>query len=287
MTRSFGFLGESGGEYPNRGDLPGYHFPESVEPLADLAPVSSVAEAISRSRQGGINILSSMILREYESYARILHPAYRPGVGSPIRWREVASIMERVAHPLMQWAKLFGSNDPDYCPDWLGQPFLGELPSELVKAMLKSLRQFTSTPHRCYLLVWEGYGGIELFYPAAKKVDMPYRRYLVFVGTIDSVQEMADANYLQAPNIWWPEDKAWAVVTDIDLMDTYVGGSAACIKQCRFTGSLNQGFTESLTHPGSVFKRVISGFGRGVNHPLFRPGVSGGATVSLGSWPPR
>ena len=32
------------------------------------------------------------------------------------------------------------------------------------------------------------------------------------------------------PNIWWPEDRAWYVATDIDLYDTYVGGSEECIE---------------------------------------------------------
>ena len=33
-----------------------------------------------------------------------------------------------------------------------------------------------------------------------------------------------------SPNIWWPEDRAWCVATDIDLYDTYVGGSKECIE---------------------------------------------------------
>ena len=32
------------------------------------------------------------------------------------------------------------------------------------------------------------------------------------------------------PNIWWPEDWAWCVATDINLYDTYVGGSEECIE---------------------------------------------------------
>jgi hypothetical protein len=29
----------------------------------------------------------------------------------------------------------------------------------------------------------------------------------------------------QSPNLWWPEDQAWIVVTEIDYAWTYVGGS--------------------------------------------------------------
>ncbi len=30
-------------------------------------------------------------------------------------------------------------------------------------------------------------------------------------------------------NIWWPDDRAWCVGTEIDLMSSHVGGSQACI----------------------------------------------------------
>ncbi|TMD41293.1 MAG: hypothetical protein E6I88_07925 [Chloroflexi bacterium] len=33
----------------------------------------------------------------------------------------------------------------------------------------------------------------------------------------------------QTPNLWWPEDRSWCVATEIDLAETYVGGSDACI----------------------------------------------------------
>lgn len=33
----------------------------------------------------------------------------------------------------------------------------------------------------------------------------------------------------QSANLWWPQDLAWCVATEIDLMETLVGGSAAAI----------------------------------------------------------
>ena len=32
----------------------------------------------------------------------------------------------------------------------------------------------------------------------------------------------------QSPSIWWPDDHAWCVATEIDLMTTYVGCSGGC-----------------------------------------------------------
>ncbi|WP_305091365.1 hypothetical protein [Prescottella sp. R16] len=30
-------------------------------------------------------------------------------------------------------------------------------------------------------------------------------------------------------HLWWPDDKAWCVATDIDLMSTYLGASEECV----------------------------------------------------------
>jgi hypothetical protein len=29
----------------------------------------------------------------------------------------------------------------------------------------------------------------------------------------------------QSPNIWWPDDRAWCVATEVDYARTYVGGN--------------------------------------------------------------
>lgn len=34
---------------------------------------------------------------------------------------------------------------------------------------------------------------------------------------------------VQSPSLWWPDDRAWVVATDVDLNSTYVGGSAALV----------------------------------------------------------
>jgi hypothetical protein len=35
----------------------------------------------------------------------------------------------------------------------------------------------------------------------------------------------------QVANLWWPQDRAWCVATEIDLAWTYVGGQAGLIRQ--------------------------------------------------------
>ena len=44
------------------------------------------------------------------------------------------------------------------------------------------------------------------------------------------VEERTDPFWGYSPSIWWPEDRAWCVTTDVDLFDTFVGGSRECIE---------------------------------------------------------
>lgn len=62
---------------------------------------------------------------------------------------------------------------------------------------------------------------------------MPARDMILFAGPLD----MADTQFgatQQFPtgmsaHLWWPDDHAWCVATDIDLMSTYLGASAECV----------------------------------------------------------
>jgi hypothetical protein len=35
----------------------------------------------------------------------------------------------------------------------------------------------------------------------------------------------------QSPSLWWPDDRAWCVASEIDFCSTYVGGSPALIER--------------------------------------------------------
>lgn len=61
---------------------------------------------------------------------------------------------------------------------------------------------------------------------------LPQRDYFLFEGPLDGTAEMGwtspGGHFLpQSPNIFWPDDRAWCVATEIDLDSTYVGGSEA------------------------------------------------------------
>jgi hypothetical protein len=54
------------------------------------------------------------------------------------------------------------------------------------------------------------------------------RRYLLFHGRA-TVAESFWSSTGHCPAIWWPEDRAWFVHTEIDGTSTYVGGSRVMI----------------------------------------------------------
>jgi hypothetical protein len=80
------------------------------------------------------------------------------------------------------------------------------------------------------------------------RVSIPGRDYILFAGPLAAagelgwrVGELLSAAYPgvgfdpdefepQSPSIFWPEDRAWCVATEIDLDSTYVGGSRELIE---------------------------------------------------------
>ena len=109
---------------------------------------------------------------------------------------------------------------------------------EIVEPLLAILREFTTTVDRCWFCLWEGFGGLDIIpdYDRLPRVKAPGREYLLFRGHIDVVTAHVNDPYSglldgwsDGPQLWWPEDRAWCVATDIDLDSTYVGGSKECI----------------------------------------------------------
>jgi hypothetical protein len=119
------------------------------------------------------------------------------------------------------------------------------------------LRDWTTTPRRCWFCVWDGYGwdgGVSLTasdgvataepgsgrrpdpFPAdvrgGSRVELPNRDYLLHCGPVEAaLATVGLGGEHQVVNLWWPQDRAWFVATGIDLAWTYVGGPAGLIGQ--------------------------------------------------------
>jgi hypothetical protein len=63
--------------------------------------------------------------------------------------------------------------------------------------------------------------------------SLPHRNMFLFHGTVgDVVTTFSKVDWIyRSPNLWWPDDRAWCVVTEIDFTWSYIGGSSACIEQ--------------------------------------------------------
>ena len=184
--------------------------------------------------------LRSLMPEGLSAYARVFHPAYLGETREqPVRWSTVASWTGRTVHSQMQFERIADlSEDPHDMykdPPWGFLPQHGSIPEKECQTLVDALGEFTSTPDRGFFCLWEGYGNIDSrLYKASARVRAPGRDYLLFRGPLDAVTSFLvgrmDPFWGYSPNIWWPEDRAWCVATDIDLFDTYVGGSKECIK---------------------------------------------------------
>ena len=113
-------------------------FPPGVELMTD---VSAAAWAEERLMARPFATMAATVPDVFESYARILHPAYRrleDGREEAVTWATVASWTGRVAHPLMQFARLAGlGTDPNEQPDWGRRPEEGEVPTGLQEPLAR------------------------------------------------------------------------------------------------------------------------------------------------------
>jgi hypothetical protein len=201
------------------------------QPQTDLSPGAWVAAATAGEPWLTV---AALLPRGFAATARVFHPAYRYDGDDDVEvtWREIAEENRTTPHPLMQWPGITGGWE--YCaeesqpPVWDRAPDEGHLPTELAARLAAVLRRHTTAPDDCWFGIWVG--GVVL--ADAPALALPNREHWLVRGPV----ELAAANLAAEPaeqsaHLWWPADHAWCVATDIDLMSTYVGGSAACIAE--------------------------------------------------------
>jgi hypothetical protein len=206
------------------------------EPLADVSPGRWLQERLwtwgPGSERHGVAV-GCLVPQGFEAYARVLHPAQRQterGLES-VRWSTVASSTGTTAHPLMQFHRVAKLALHQF-PTWGMLPSEGSLPAPEGERLVAILRAFTSTPDPCYLGLWEGFGVPELqAFANRPRLMLPHRAYFLFLGPVSAVSSLSFGPFQQPPNLWWPEDRTWCVATDIDLSETYLAGTEACIKR--------------------------------------------------------
>jgi hypothetical protein len=232
-----------------------------MEPAEDAAPAGWL------TRDAGASpTFHTMVPEDFDVYARVFHPA-RLG-DREVRWAEVAEANGRTMHGAAEWGQLTGSWKLDQQGGlWDSDPFNGHTPERQALHLGALLAKHTGTPQRCWFGVWEGWGGwrdpgsaeivlVRTGTSYAERVEIerrrreraradwaPWQSIMSRAPTFEMPSRtmhlvrcpLADigsfyGDYANAPNIWWPEDRAWCVGSDVDLMSTYLGGTAAMVE---------------------------------------------------------
>jgi hypothetical protein len=217
-----------------------------LEYVADLSPAHWVRETI----RGFALDLASYIPACFDAYARVLHPAWRyiadPGEAEslarrsamlgprgphylPVRWQDIAKTNAAILHRQAQFEAI-SSNAPQQSGVLLVAPDTGRLTVGLQQRLAEILATHTGTPNTCWFCIWEGWGGLGAPKTALERVRLPYRDYLLFTGPLAAIQSIPK-NRAPGSSLWWPDDRAWCVASEVDLDSTYLGGTSSCIDQ--------------------------------------------------------
>ena len=147
---------------------------------------------------------------------------------------------------------------PEATPEWdRAVPSDGCLPRPQIQALTRVLETFTTTPDRCWFCIWDGWGfwwadAHSPLYPpdvdpeevaayrrraeeqdqllrGTPRVHAEARSYFLFRGPLSAASLFEFEGWYQSPNLWWAQDRAWVVATEIDAYATYIGGSRECV----------------------------------------------------------
>ncbi|MFD9032280.1 hypothetical protein ACFVZW_14195 [Streptomyces sp. NPDC059567] len=216
--------------------------------VEDLAPARWLTER--RPGHGDFGTVAGVVAPGFPAYARVLHPASLDE--RPVRWDVAAAAQGRKVDALTDWHEVIGAerfyqNLHEYgLPGvWDEHPAEGPTPDDVARAVIPVLARYTSTPERCWYGLWDGYGRRE--WGGVPTFPTPERDEILLSGPLADVvsPELLD-EFAELPDLWWPQDRAWCVGGDVDLVSTYVGGSEELI-------------AELLVAPGLEVHRVAAG----------------------------
>jgi hypothetical protein len=197
--------------------------------------------------------VASFVPEGFSAYARVLHPAWRTERDRHIkvRWADLAREKGVPLRTTTRFEELESTAPMHYRQS----PRVGTLQRDELEALVKLLAPFTSTPHSCWFGVWEGYGWMQgppaiavfgrpearrrslqaeleaLAAPAGPRVQIPGRSLALYSGQIEEAAAFCEPPTSQSPNLWWPDDHAWCVASEIDFHSTYLGGAQSLVDE--------------------------------------------------------
>lgn len=196
---------------------------------ADLGPARWFSE--HTPGQGGFGTVAGIAAPGFAAYARVLHPAALDG--QPVRWATVRAAHGQRVGPDAAWHELIGMdrfyhNAAEYgVPGvWDEHPAEGPTPPAVARALIPVLARHTRTSERCWYGLWNGYGRWD--FDRVPTFQTPGREEVLLA---EAVSPISLDEFAELPDLWWPQDRAWCLGGDVDLVSTYIGGSAALITE--------------------------------------------------------
>lgn len=199
----------------------------------DLGPAGWLTER--SPGHGDFGTVAGVAAPGFAAYVRVLHPASLEE--RPVSWSAVAAAYGRPVEPGAEWHRLVGmerfyQNASDYglAGVWDEHPAEGPTPPGVAGDLVPLLARHTRTAGRCWFGLWAGYGRWN--FDGIPGFETPGREEVLLSGALDDVvSPVALDEFAELPDLWWPEDRAWCVGGDVDLVSTYVGGSRALIDE--------------------------------------------------------
>lgn len=183
--------------------------------------------------------VGSIVPAGFRTVTRVFHPLHS-GDTSDFTWKSVAEANGRIAHPDMQLHAIATPRgqriDPQNAHGW--HRWDGDLPRAEMRSVAEILIDLYGADRPIHFGVWEGYGGIRVPSTARDAVlRIPQRAHHLLRGTLSDL-EQAYAQLGQTPNLWWPDDRTWCVVSEIDFAWTYIAGSETLATALNANGKL-------------------------------------------------
>ena len=203
--------------------------------VGDTSPARWLLDRLwPRGSSNGIMRVGSLVPEGYPAYGRLLHPASSREPAGPDRWRwsDIAASRGSQIDPGIRFNALVGWEGTADPPWPYHPPFNGSLDEMSCQALAEILPAFTSQPGLCWFCLWEGYGWPELPVPGEGPPRVPLAYgidCLLFKGPVAAACNFRAKRWFQSPTVWWPDDRAWCVATDVDEFSTYVAATHECL----------------------------------------------------------
>lgn len=176
--------------------------------------------------------VNSIVPSGYAAYARLLHPAYSSSTDKPTRisWQSVADHVGMTVNKESQW-EILAASLPKHVLKLYEPPLEGTLEPEIYEALLAILKTHTNNSGVCWYGLWDGYDYLLEPVKNAPKFSLSDRNYHLLQGalTLPPVS-FCDGPFFQSANIFWPDDHAWCVASEIDFRSTYIAVSEKAIQ---------------------------------------------------------